>query len=133
MTYGLGILVQEGLLLASDSRSSAGLDNVAEVSKLAVIARPGDRVVAIQSAGNLATTQEVVRELREAVGSGDKAADLALAPTMADVASLVGGKLESWRHPTLTERIAPGAPERSANRSWYQITAFVRSFTPILR
>lgn len=93
MTYGLGILLPEGLLLVSDSRSSAGLDNIAEVSKLAVIALPGDRVVVIQSAGNLATTQEVVRELRAAVGSGVKAADVGAAPAMSDVANMVGAKL----------------------------------------
>ena len=66
MTYCLGILLNDGLVLASDSRSNAGIDQVQEVSKLAVIEQPGQRVIAIQSAGNLATTQWVVTKLRQA-------------------------------------------------------------------
>jgi putative proteasome-type protease len=93
LTYCLGILVADGLVLASDSRSSAGVDNVAEVSKLAILTVPGNRVVAIQSAGNLATTQSVIRRLRQALGSGEARADLGLARTMVDVADLVGEQL----------------------------------------
>lgn len=93
MTYCLGILVAQGLILASDSRSNAGVDNVAEVSKLAILTVPGNRVIAIQSAGNLATTQSVVTQLRQALGAGGVADDLGLARTMFDVANLVGAKL----------------------------------------
>ena len=82
----------EGLVLASDSRSNAGVDNVSEVSKLAVLSLPGNRVIAIQSAGNLATTQSVVTQLTQALGSG-AAEDLGLARTMFDVAGIVGAKL----------------------------------------
>jgi len=57
VTYCLGILVEEGLLLASDSRSNAGFDQIAEVTKLSLMPPAPDRIVAIQSAGNLATTQ----------------------------------------------------------------------------
>lgn len=92
LTYCLGILVAEGLILASDSRSNAGVDNVAEVSKLAILTAPG-RVIAIQSAGNLATTQSVVRQLRQALGTSEAGGDLALARTMFDVADIVGAKL----------------------------------------
>lgn len=83
----------EGLILASDSRSSAGVDNVAEVSKLAILAVPGERVIVIQSAGNLATTQSVIRQLRQALGSGEARADLGTARTMFDVADIVGEEL----------------------------------------
>lgn len=93
MTYCLGILLPEGLLLASDSRSNAGFDTIAEVSKLSVLAAPSDRAIFIQSAGNLATTQEVIRELNEASGSGVADEDVAAARTMSDVASIVGAKL----------------------------------------
>jgi putative proteasome-type protease len=93
VTYCLGILLPAGLILASDSRSNAGIDNVARVSKLATIAVPGNRVIAIQSAGNLATTQSVVTQLKQAVGAGDPHTDLTLARTMFDVAAIVGGKL----------------------------------------
>lgn len=93
MTYCLGILLPAGLILASDSRSNAGVDNVAKVSKLAIISVPGNRVIAIQSSGNLATTQSVVTQLKQAAGSGIPHEDVVLARTMFDVASIVGAKL----------------------------------------
>lgn len=93
MTYCLGILLPTGLVMASDSRSNAGVDQVQRVCKLSVIAAPGSRVVAILSAGNLATTQSVVTQLRQAAGGGDAGADVNLARTMFDVAALVGAKL----------------------------------------
>jgi putative proteasome-type protease len=93
VTYCLGILLPEGLVLASDSRSNAGVDQVALVRKLALFELPGQRVVAVLSAGNLATTQAVVTALREVAGSGRFGHDLHAARTMYDVAMLVGGKL----------------------------------------
>jgi putative proteasome-type protease len=93
VTYCLGILLPAGLILASDSRSNAGVDNVAKVSKLAIISVPGNRVIAIQSSGNLATTQSVVTQLKQAAGSGIPHEDVVLARTMFDVASIVGAKL----------------------------------------
>lgn len=93
LTYCLGILLPDGLVLASDSRSNAGVDNVAQVSKLAILTVPGERVIAIQSAGNLATTQSVVTQFRQGLGAGVAGDDLGLAHTLYDVATLVGAKL----------------------------------------
>ena len=93
MTYCLGILLPAGLVLASDSRSNAGVDQVALVKKLALFDKPGQRVIAVLSAGNLATTQAVVTALREAAGSGSIGHDIHAARTMFDVASMVGAKL----------------------------------------
>lgn len=93
MTYCLGILLPSGLVLASDSRSNAGVDQVARVRKLELITVPGERVIALLSAGNLATTQAVVTTLKEEAGSGDLAHDLHMARTMFDVANIVGAKL----------------------------------------
>lgn len=93
MTYCLGILLPEGLVLASDSRSNAGVDQVALVRKLAVFEVPGQRVVAVLSAGNLATTQAVVTGLRETASSGLLGQDLHAARTLFGVAMLVGNKL----------------------------------------
>jgi putative proteasome-type protease len=93
LTYCLGILLPAGLILASDSRSNAGVDQVARVCKLATITAANERVIAILSAGNLATTQAVVTELRQAAGSGAPGQDLLAARTMYDVAGLVGAKL----------------------------------------
>ena len=80
-------------MLASDSRSNAGVDQVARVRKLARITVPNNRVIAILSAGNLATTQSVVTNLREQAGSGTIGQDLYAARTMFDVANIVGAKL----------------------------------------
>lgn len=93
MTYCLGILLPSGLVLASDSRSNAGVDQVTRVRKLSLITKPGNRVIAILAAGNLATTQLVVTTLRESAGSGDTAHDLFAAATMFEVANMVGAKL----------------------------------------
>ena len=93
MTYCLGILLPTGLVLASDSRSNAGVDQVQRVCKLALMTVPENRVIAIQSQGNLATTQSVVTQLRQAAGSGEAGRDVNLARTMFDVATIVGGKL----------------------------------------
>lgn len=93
MTYCLGILLPDGVVFASDSRSNAGVDQVALVRKLSVFEVPGDRVIAILSAGNLATTQAVVTALRERAGWGDARYDLHGARTMFDVATRVGGTL----------------------------------------
>ncbi len=93
MTYCLGILLPEGLVLAADSRSNAGVDQVARVHKLAVINKAGERVIAILSAGNLATTQSVVTSLQEALGSGDTVHDLYTARSMFEAANMLGNKM----------------------------------------
>ena len=95
MTYCLGILLPGGLIMASDSRSNAGVDQVARVNKLALVSRPGERVICILSAGNLATSQAVVTELREAAGGGDPALDLLSTPSLFGVARLIGDRLRA--------------------------------------
>ncbi len=92
MTYCLGILLPSGLVLASDSRSNAGVDQVALARKMNLITG-ADRVIAILSAGNLATTQSVVSQLRQAAGSGDPGWDVQAARTLFDVAAIVAAKL----------------------------------------
>jgi putative proteasome-type protease len=93
LTYCLGILLPTGLILASDSRSNAGVDDVQRVHKLALVTVPGERVIAILSAGNLATTQSVVTQLQQAAGLGVAGQDLQAARTLFDVATIVGDKL----------------------------------------
>jgi len=100
MTYCLGIMLPCGLVLASDSRSSASVDQIMVVKKTALFQRPGERVIAILSAGNLATTQAVITTLRQAAGSsqGEEGGDgfgqdVLAARTMFDVAQIVGDVL----------------------------------------
>ena len=92
MTYCLGIVLPEGLVMASDSRSNAGVDQVALVRKFELITQPANRVIVILSAGNLATTQSVTTQLRENLGSGC-VQDLYAARTLYEVARIVGDKL----------------------------------------
>ena len=60
MTYCLALRLDEGLLFLSDTRTNAGVDNVGTYRKLHVLRPAPDRVFVLQSAGNLATTQEVL-------------------------------------------------------------------------
>ena len=93
MTYCLGILLPAGLVMASDSRSNAGVDQISQVHKMALMSVPGNRVITILSAGNLATTQSVVTHLREHAGSGVIGDDLYAAPTMFEAANIIGSRL----------------------------------------
>lgn len=70
MTYCVAIQLDEGLVFASDSRTHAGVDNIATYRKMAFW-QPGDRAVVMLSAGNLSLTQSVVGLLNEGVDMGD--------------------------------------------------------------
>lgn len=71
MTYCVGILVTEGLTMIADTRTNAGLDNVAQFRKLHVYEKPDDRMIAIATAGNLAISQSVLSLLTEGVRDPD--------------------------------------------------------------
>ncbi len=71
MTYCLAIKVQTGLVLAADSRTSAGVDNISTYPKMHLFARPGQAVIVLLSSGNLATTQSVVRQLNREAKNGE--------------------------------------------------------------
>jgi putative proteasome-type protease len=67
MTYCCGILVKEGLVMMADTRTNAGLDNISTFRKLHVFENPGERVMAVAAAGNLAISQSVLSTLAEGV------------------------------------------------------------------
>jgi putative proteasome-type protease len=89
MTYCVGVLLREGILFASDSRTHAGVDNFASFCKMTVFERPGDRVIVLLSSGNLAGTQAVVSVLKQRCNSEGAEPNLWTAGTMFDVARLV--------------------------------------------
>ncbi len=64
MTYCVAVRVDEGLVLASDSRTNAGVDYISTYSKMHRFLGDGERVFTILSAGNLATTQAVINKVR---------------------------------------------------------------------
>jgi putative proteasome-type protease len=88
MTYCVALKLSEGIVLCSDSRTNAGVDHIASFRKLQVFEKPGERVVFIQSAGNLASTQSVISLLQKAIHQGDK--HLLNVESLFDAAELVG-------------------------------------------
>ena len=92
MTYGCGILVRDGLVMIADTRTNAGLDNVSTFRKLHVFSNPGDRIMAIASAGNLAISQSVLSTLTEGLEDPDtgEVETLMNAPTMFQAAQRIG-------------------------------------------
>lgn len=93
MTYCVGILLRDGLIFAADSRTNAGLDNIFTFRKLAKIEQPGDRFMAILTAGNLATSQAVVSMVSERLEEGTEETSLYKVPTMFGAARILGNAL----------------------------------------
>jgi putative proteasome-type protease len=96
MTYCVGVQVDEGLVFLSDSRTNAGVDQISTFRKMAFFEMPGERVIVLLSAGNLAVSQSVTGLLRERVTSAK--GSLLTARTMADAARLVGDAVRDVFH-----------------------------------
>jgi putative proteasome-type protease len=96
MTYCVGVLLNDGVVFASDSRTNAGVDNFASFCKMNVFERSGDRVIVLLSSGNLAGTQAVISLLKQRGESkdGDKT-NVWTARTMFDVATTVSDAVRS--------------------------------------
>jgi putative proteasome-type protease len=91
MTYCVGLLVDTGLVLLSDSRTNAGVDQINTFRKMATFQRADDRVLVLLSAGNLAITQAVVNLLHEAPEDSEQPARIYRA--MFNVARVIGEAL----------------------------------------
>lgn len=89
MTYCVAIKVNDGLVFAGDTRTSAGVDDVRTYNKLHTFEFPGERVFVVLSAGNLATTQAVLTNLRRDVDN-DAPVNLRTLRHMYDAAEYVG-------------------------------------------
>ena len=87
MTYCLGIVTDEGLVMASDSRSNAGYDQVNVCRKMHCFVQPGERVFIILSSGSLSISQSVLTLLR---GDFDAGEGLAKAESLYTAARIVG-------------------------------------------
>ena len=90
MTYCVGMLLDTGLVFLSDSRTSAGVDHISTFRKTTVLQKPGERVLVVQTAGNLAITQAVTSMLREQIESPDARSNLFTCPTLFEAAQCVG-------------------------------------------
>jgi putative proteasome-type protease len=91
MTYCVGLKIDRGLVFMSDTRTNAGIDNISTFRKMKVWEKPGERVIVLMSAGNLATTQAVVSLLDErSKAAADRAPTVLETPSMFQTARLVG-------------------------------------------
>lgn len=73
MTYCIAASINEGLVLVSDSRTNAGIDNVSTYGKMHAFETFNDRKLVLLSAGNLATTQAVLEQLhRDKINSAQE-------------------------------------------------------------
>src|SRR6478735_6317100 len=89
MTYCVGILLKGGIVLASDSRTHAGVDNFAQFCKMSVFEREGDRAVVLLSSGNLAGTQAVISILKQRGAKDDGKPNVWNVRTMFDFVTVV--------------------------------------------
>ena len=89
MTYCIGVMLDKGMIFASDSRTNAGVDDFAKFCKMTVFERRGNRVIVLLSSGNLAGTQAVIGVLTQRCADKGGATNILNAATMFDVARLV--------------------------------------------
>jgi putative proteasome-type protease len=91
MTYCIGLLLSQGLVMVADTRTNAGVDNIATFRKLQVFETPGERVVALATAGNLAVTQAVVSHMVEGLPGPDGTVhNIYTVPSMFELAQFAG-------------------------------------------
>jgi putative proteasome-type protease len=92
MTYCVGLRLKGGLVILADTRTNAGVDNIATFGKLHIVEVPGERMLCLATAGNLAITQAVVNLVTEGFESSEsgKIESLAKASTMFRAAQIVG-------------------------------------------
>src|SRR4051812_19351442 len=93
MTYCVAMLLDTGLVFLSDSRTNAGVDQIATFRKTTVLQKPGERVLVLQSSGNLAITQTVFSILRDGIERGGEKPHLMNVPSLFEAARCVGDAL----------------------------------------
>jgi len=90
MTYCLGIVTKFGLVMASDSRTNAGYDQVNTCRKMYTFVTEGERVFVLLASGSLSCTQSVITLLRR---DFDKGEGLAQATSLYDAARIIGNEV----------------------------------------
>ena len=91
MTYCVGMVLEKGLVLMSDTRTNSGVDNISVFRKMFTWSVPGERILTMMTAGNLATTQAVISRLEERTKApAERSNSLMELPTMFQVASEAG-------------------------------------------
>jgi len=97
MTYCVGLKISKGLVFLSDTRTNAGVDNIARYRKMFNWSVPGERVITIVTAGNLSLTQGVITRLNQAIqrAQTEDVESILNAETMFRVAELVGDAMHA--------------------------------------
>lgn len=98
MTYCVGVLVEDGLVLIADTRTNAGIDNISIYKKLHTLADTDDRQIYACTAGSLSVTQSMLSLIEEGLPCHDDSGvprTVAAQPTMFRVAQLVGEALST--------------------------------------
>jgi putative proteasome-type protease len=93
MTYCLALKLKDGLVFASDSRTTAGVDYISTYRKLHVFQAAPDRLIVVLTSGNLATTQELIDNLRRDLEADDDRDNLRTARYLFEAARYVGKML----------------------------------------
>lgn len=100
MTYCVGIKLDAGLVMLSDTRTNAGVDNISRFNKMFTWEVPGDRVITMMTSGNLSITQGVVNTIERTLTQAAIDPDVKTilnCDTMYDVADFVGKALSDMR------------------------------------
>lgn len=92
MTYCVAMNLRDGMVFMSDSRTNAGVDQVATFCKLHLFTVPGERMISLQSAGNLATTQSVLALLRSRASAAE-GTHLLNVSSLYEAAELIGSTI----------------------------------------
>jgi len=95
MTYCVGIRLDAGIVMLSDTRTNAGIDNIAIFRKMFVFENPGERVIVLMTSGNLSVTQTVISRLQHAIDHPEAThgTSIMLAESILDAAEIVGQTL----------------------------------------
>ena len=96
MTYCVALKLNTGMVFASDSRTNAGVDQIASFRKMRTFVNPGDRSIVILSSGNLSITQNAIN-LLEQQGRHAEQRNIWNVESIFDVAQLLGECLRSVR------------------------------------
>jgi putative proteasome-type protease len=108
MTYCVGLLLEEGLVMLADTRTNAGVDQISTFRKLHIFEKPGERVLAIATAGNLSVTQTALGLLKEGLPNPHtgEVETLDQAPSMFRAAQMVGNAVRQVRQEVSASLVA---------------------------
>lgn len=129
MTYCAALKMNDQLIFMSDTRTNAGVDNISKFRKMFTWSVPGERVITLMTAGNLATTQAVVSLLDERSKAPEERDPTILqAPTLFQAARLIADTLNEVVH----ERAEEGQDAEAAFRATLIMGGQIKGMEPRL-